>query len=420
MRLTPLLPSARGSSSQELGVRWVAEAAVAPCVVSSSESECCELLYLSVRFPYMFRVCAAGGLQLLLCRERGECGRSACSCRGGAVGGGLASSGLPCVEDDCRQVQVRCSSSSSVYLGVCVPLWLKGPACGVAFTGAGLLPVELVEGVLALLVVPLLLGAASGFEVCCWFGWCVLVGFPRTVPWWFWWRFSQDRLALLLLAGVFSLMVRVGWSFRFCVLVKVPPRITLCRFWQRFFPGVFCARFGPPLCCPCGSKCAIWLGCILVRFSQDVSGRFWWRFSLKLPCVCFGGRCSLSLYRDELSLLPLCWWDFVCPRGRVVYFVSHALRALADGGMHRVLVLECFDFVLSEASVHCVVPWVALGACESTMCCAVCLIVSFVCRFTTSLSVGGVGLSTFGTLGASLSLVVVPLLRWGGCFALSR
>ncbi|MQM21314.1 hypothetical protein Taro_054354, partial [Colocasia esculenta] len=43
----PLLPSARGSSSRELSVRRVAEAAVAPCVVSSSESECCELLYLS-------------------------------------------------------------------------------------------------------------------------------------------------------------------------------------------------------------------------------------------------------------------------------------------------------------------------------------------------------------------------------------
>ncbi|MQL93538.1 hypothetical protein Taro_026182 [Colocasia esculenta] len=40
----PLLPLARGSSSWELGVGWVAEAAVAPCVVSSSESERCELL----------------------------------------------------------------------------------------------------------------------------------------------------------------------------------------------------------------------------------------------------------------------------------------------------------------------------------------------------------------------------------------
>ncbi|MQL72126.1 hypothetical protein Taro_004461 [Colocasia esculenta] len=47
MLVAHLLPSARGSSSRELGVRRVAEAAVAPCVVSSSESEYCELLYLS-------------------------------------------------------------------------------------------------------------------------------------------------------------------------------------------------------------------------------------------------------------------------------------------------------------------------------------------------------------------------------------
>ncbi|MQL98205.1 hypothetical protein Taro_030909 [Colocasia esculenta] len=43
----PLLPSSWGSSSRELGVGWVAEAAMVPCAVNSSESECCELLYLS-------------------------------------------------------------------------------------------------------------------------------------------------------------------------------------------------------------------------------------------------------------------------------------------------------------------------------------------------------------------------------------
>ncbi|MQM07056.1 hypothetical protein Taro_039889 [Colocasia esculenta] len=40
----PAALAARGSSARELGVGWVAEAAIAPCVVSSSESEHCELL----------------------------------------------------------------------------------------------------------------------------------------------------------------------------------------------------------------------------------------------------------------------------------------------------------------------------------------------------------------------------------------
>ncbi|MQM08173.1 hypothetical protein Taro_041026 [Colocasia esculenta] len=42
-----------------------------------------------------------------------------------------------------------------------------------------------------------------------------------------------------------------------CILVKVLPRIALCHSWQRFFPGVLRVRFGPPLCCPYGSKCAV-------------------------------------------------------------------------------------------------------------------------------------------------------------------
>ncbi|MQL81965.1 hypothetical protein Taro_014430 [Colocasia esculenta] len=65
--------------------------------------------------------CACCRLQLLLCRVRGECGRSACSCRSGAVGVGVAGSGLPCVEDACEPVQVRCSWSSSAHFErVCV------------------------------------------------------------------------------------------------------------------------------------------------------------------------------------------------------------------------------------------------------------------------------------------------------------
>ncbi|MQL73275.1 hypothetical protein Taro_005632 [Colocasia esculenta] len=124
----------------------------------------------------------------------------------------------------------------------------------------------------------------------------------RTVPWWFGWRFSQDRLTLLLLAAVFSMKVCVVWSFGLCVLVKVLPRIALCRFWWRFFPGVLSVRFGPPLCCPCGSKCVVWLGCVLVRFSQDGSWHFWWRFSPKLLRVVLVV-VALSPCRDELSLL---------------------------------------------------------------------------------------------------------------------
>ncbi|MQL69948.1 hypothetical protein Taro_002250 [Colocasia esculenta] len=95
------------------------------------------------------------------------------------------------------------------------------------------------------------------------------------------------------------------------------------------------------------------------------------------------------------------------------------LRVAFGVSLHRVLVLECFVFVPSGALVHCVVPWVAHGACDSTMCCAVCLFASFVRHFTTSLGVGGVELSASGDTCASPSLVVVPLPLRGDYFALS-
>ncbi|MQL87118.1 hypothetical protein Taro_019650 [Colocasia esculenta] len=106
-----------------------------------------------------------------------------------------------------------------------------------------------------------------------------------------------------------------------CILVKVLPMIALCRFWRRFFLGVLCVHFGPPLCCPYGSKCAVWLGCVLERFSQDGSWHFWWRFSPKLlrvvlcswPCVWLLRWPAFLISRFQVS--RLCRWDFVCLHG---------------------------------------------------------------------------------------------------------
>ncbi|MQM20260.1 hypothetical protein Taro_053279 [Colocasia esculenta] len=126
-----------------------------------------------------------------------------------------------------------------------------------------------------------------GSEVCRWFGWCVLAGFPRTVPWWFWWRFSQDLLALLLLAAVFSLMVRVVWSFGLCILVKVLPRIALCRFWQRFFPGVLCVRS------PIGGVSLVAAGnCVLCRALLATV----WVADLLAPTMGYVGGCSRAVF----------------------------------------------------------------------------------------------------------------------------
>ncbi|MQL91365.1 hypothetical protein Taro_023976, partial [Colocasia esculenta] len=105
--------------------------------------------------------------------------------------------------------------------------------------------------------------------------------------------FSQDRLALLLLAAVFSLKVCVVWSFRLCVLVKVLPRIALCHFWQsEVLPGRLLALLVDIL--PKAALC-----CLVVRF--QVLG-------------CAGGT----------SCVPVV---------RMVSFVSHARCALANCGL---------------------------------------------------------------------------------------
>ncbi|MQL84814.1 hypothetical protein Taro_017325 [Colocasia esculenta] len=140
--------------------------------------------------------------------------------------------------------------------------------------------------------------ATSGSEVCCCFGWCVLAGFPRLVPWWFWWRFSQDRLTLLLLAAVFSLMVRVVWSFRF------------------FRESSFVASGGGS-----SQECSVFVSghrCVAPVVRSVPFGRavFWrgspktalgtlgWRFSPELLRVVLVVA-ALSICRDELLLLPV-------------------------------------------------------------------------------------------------------------------
>ncbi|MQM18953.1 hypothetical protein Taro_051953 [Colocasia esculenta] len=358
--LTPLLPSARGSSSRELGVGQVAEVAVAPCCC---QQQCVVSLQVS---------CArCSRLRLLLRRVRGECGRLTCSYRGGAFGGGLAGSVLPRIEEGCRKVQVRCFWSPPAHLRVCVPLRLTEPACGVAFTSAGLLPVESVEGVSASLAAPLLLGCsvcrvASPVEhcdTCLWllsaWRWLV-VSSGEVLPEFFsigsggseecsvlisaivvlpqglryaasvglagaFWKNGAfvvlvevlpgpDCVAsIVLLAAVFSLMVCVLWSLGLCILVKVLPRIALCRFWQRFFPGVLCVGFGPPLCCPC-----VYLG---------VSGQGIVLLDVHLAVA------LASLSRSSFQVFSATLVGLRVPVAWMVCFISCALRALPDGGL---------------------------------------------------------------------------------------
>ncbi|MQL68794.1 hypothetical protein Taro_001087 [Colocasia esculenta] len=95
--------------------------------------------------------------------------------------------------------------------------------------------------------------------------------------------------------------------------------------------------------------------------------------------------------------------------------LSTDIVLLSTGTLH----LSTSTYWLSTAWVHCVVPCEAPGASVGTVCRIACLIVSFVRRFPSLLSVRGVELSAFGTLYAGLCLVTVSLPLWGDYFALS-
>ncbi|MQM18743.1 hypothetical protein Taro_051738, partial [Colocasia esculenta] len=163
-------------------------------------------------------------------------------------------------------------------------------------------------------------------------------------------RFPQNRVVLV--SGCYGVALWVEVSVVWLVAVVLPSRL----------------------------RCIAWLLCVLVQFSrtvgccpgevrsQDCSGlgstgccatsglryaavvlvvAFWWVFPErclggssgerllvprvevlpKLLCVCFGRHCSLSM---EMSCRHY-QWDFVCPQGREVGFVSRALWALPDG-----------------------------------------------------------------------------------------
>ncbi|MQM07216.1 hypothetical protein Taro_040050 [Colocasia esculenta] len=158
-------------------------------VVSSSESKCCELLYPSELRVVFFK---SSGLQLLLCRVRGACGRSTCSCHSGAVGAGLTGCGLPCMEDACEPVQD--AELSRCFVCRVLPEFFSVGSGG-SESDALVVLVEVLPG-------------------------------PACVA------------STVLLAAVFSLMARVVRLVGSCILVKVLPRIALCRFWWRFFLGV--------------------------------------------------------------------------------------------------------------------------------------------------------------------------------------
>ncbi|MQM19974.1 hypothetical protein Taro_052989, partial [Colocasia esculenta] len=360
-------------------------------------------------------------LQLLMCYVRGECGRSACSCCSGAVGVGLTDSSLPLMEDTSRQVQVRCSWSSSAQLSMCALRRLKEPACGVAFTSAELWSVEPVPCVLCctagralqhlpVVVVGLVLASCELWLRCIAWLPCVLV---RAVPWWFWWRFSQDRFALPLQFARYSVLfdvcrlvgLRSGEVLpgRFlALLVEILPKAA--------FQGV--VRLAVRLAAALASLSR----CSFPSFSVALAGLCvspwlgWFVLFLRLAC-------SRRLWSVAMEVVLLA----LARQGVVVVFAPRVAESVLRVSCGESFLLS--RIVVSAASapvLHLAEFW-----CLCTLCCAIYLFVYFVRCFTSLLGVEGVALSVVrqalvvACVRVSLSLwervrsVVVPCFDLG-------
>ncbi|MQM11519.1 hypothetical protein Taro_044426, partial [Colocasia esculenta] len=437
------------------GVGRVAEVAVVPCIVNSSESECCELLYLSVRLPCKVRVHVAVGCSCCCA----ACVVSVVARRVHAVVVWLAVDSLAVVFPVWRTLAGKSRCGAPMFCVLCrvAPLVERYDTCMWLLSAWCWLVVSFGEVLLEFFSV-----GSDGTEV------------PRLVA-----LYSGENNALVvlmevllgpvcvafavLLAAVFSLMVRVVWVVHsaegssqdhpLSILVEVLPKSARCSFratvvlplWfevcrlvglrsGEVLPGRLLAFLVEVL--PKAASCCFGRRCSLF---VEMSCR-----CCQLDCLCYSllGRCRSrccvlgrvsGCYSDLVSVVGV-WLAVLLVEASALHcgFPYHAWKRLvamrvfflyfplvAPGGdtplwycaagvrIHRVLVLECFGFVPSGALVHCVVPRVALGACDSTMCCAMCLFMTFECCFTTSLGVGGVALSTSGTPLSVVRQVVV-------------
>ncbi|MQL97189.1 hypothetical protein Taro_029875 [Colocasia esculenta] len=201
-----------------------------------------------------------------------------------------------------------------VYVGVW--LRLRDPACGVAFTGAGLLPVNPVEvGIFAQAKQMLVCRVAPLVERCdtglwllpalCW----LVVNSGLVLSEFFSVGSGGERFVVVLV----RLALRTNDAL--VVLVEVLPEPVVLLPLSAVF-----------------SLLAVCLGYVLVRFSQDGSWRFW----VEPGCL---------PVRFRVSRLP--WWDFVSPQGREVGFISRALWALPDGSLGA----HCCDLLVESSSL---------------------------------------------------------------------
>ncbi|MQM16690.1 hypothetical protein Taro_049648 [Colocasia esculenta] len=170
-------------------------------------------------------------------------------------------------------VVVFARAAVGFVLGLCVPVGvsrrLREPACGVAFTGAGLLPEDPVEGS-CLVGCPLVVGVSP-----CWMSPCVEV--------------CVVCLALCACAPLCTMLCSVGIFARAkqMLVCRVAPLVERCDTWLL--------------------RCIAWLPYVLVRFSRTIDCCLGEVRSQDYSGLLSAGCCATSGLRGWLYAFFLCF-----------------------------------------------------------------------------------------------------------------
>ncbi|MQL81726.1 hypothetical protein Taro_014193 [Colocasia esculenta] len=231
---------------------------------------------------------------------------------------------------------------------------LREPTCCVAFTGAGLWSTEPVEGVLALLVVPVLLGLPGCYRSRC-------GAFDRV---------SGRGTGQIVFLIIFRVSRLRWWDF---VCLHGWEACFVSRALRALPDGSLGEAGGVPS----SSAFHGLLGVVVL------SHGIWCRVAHRGDLCGFVADVACSTLFG-LRLLVGGFWQVSCGESFLLAVLFRPLVQLccilpgfgAGGGTLCSCSSGCF--VPSGALVHCVASWVAPGACVGTMCCTVFLIVSFV------------------------------------------
>ncbi|MQL82299.1 hypothetical protein Taro_014770 [Colocasia esculenta] len=237
--------------------------------------------------------------------------------------------GCTCFERGCWFARAAFGFVVGLCIHVGVSRRLREPTYGVAFTGAWLWSAELVEGVLALLAVPLLLGCV--LVVCPFLLGCVLVGCPLVVGVC---AVLVVCLALCACAPLDTVLCSVGIFAR-------AKQMLVCRVATLVERCDTCLWLLPALCWLFVNSGKVFLEFFSVGSGGELFAVVLWGFLelLVVVLVRFALRTVLACFCQFLCYLRV--EDFVCPHGREVYFVSRALRAVPDGSLGSVPCVQC-------------------------------------------------------------------------------